>query len=92
MQTYTVVRGDALYKIADRYGVELRALIAANPQIENPDLIYPGQVISVPTAEDTSYPEARRAGVGKGALAVGTVLALVALWPRKRRNPRRRRR
>jgi molybdate transport system substrate-binding protein len=45
---YTVQPGDTMFIIAQRLGIDLDALIAANPQIENPDLIYPGQVINVP--------------------------------------------
>lgn len=46
--TYVVQRGDTLGNIAMRYGVWLRDLIAVNPQIWNPDRIYPGQVIYLP--------------------------------------------
>ncbi len=46
--SYNVVRGDCLWNIARRNGVSLNALIRANPQIKNPDLIYPGQTISIP--------------------------------------------
>lgn len=46
--TYSVVRGDCLWKIAQAHGVSLSALIAANPQIKNPDLIYPGDQINIP--------------------------------------------
>lgn len=45
---YNVVSGDCLWKIARRNGVSLQALIAANPQIKNPDLIFPGQKINIP--------------------------------------------
>ena len=45
---YTVRRGDTLSAVARRYGLSLRCLIAANPQIENPNLIYPGQRLRVP--------------------------------------------
>ena len=48
--TYTVVPGDTLSSIAVRYNVSLSALVAANPQITNPDLIFPGQVINIPSA------------------------------------------
>jgi spore coat assembly protein SafA len=47
---YTVRRGDTLGNIAAAYGVSLGSLIKANPQIWNPSLIYPGQVINVPTS------------------------------------------
>jgi len=45
---YTVVSGDTLWDIARANGVSLDALIAANPQIANPDLIYPGDKITIP--------------------------------------------
>jgi spore coat assembly protein SafA len=46
--TYVVRPGDTLSGIAERFGVSLGALEAANPQITNPDLINPGQVIKIP--------------------------------------------
>jgi len=45
---YTVARGDTLSSIASRNGVSLSSLISANPQISNPNLIYPGQTIHIP--------------------------------------------
>ena len=42
---YTVKKGDTLWGIAQRWGVSLQDLIAANPGIKNPNLIYPGQVL-----------------------------------------------
>lgn len=46
--THTVQPGDSLWRIARKYGVTLNELIAANPQIKDPNLIYPGQVINIP--------------------------------------------
>jgi len=37
-----------MYKIAAAHGISLDSLIAANPQICDPNLIYPGQVINIP--------------------------------------------
>ncbi|HHV51335.1 MAG TPA: SafA/ExsA family spore coat assembly protein [Clostridiales bacterium] len=48
--TYKVVKGDSLWKIAVKYEVGVSELIKANPQIKNPNLIYPGQVVSIPEA------------------------------------------
>ena len=45
---YMVRKGDTLWGIAKRYGVALTALIAANPQIKNPNLIYPGDRVNIP--------------------------------------------
>ncbi len=47
---YTVQPGDSMFLIAQRFGVSLDALIAANPQISNPSLILPGQIVCVPTS------------------------------------------
>lgn len=46
---YTVAAGDTLSAIASRYGTSVAAITAANPQITNPNLIFPGQVLVLPT-------------------------------------------
>lgn len=46
--SYTVQRGDTLSEIARDHGVSLDSVIQANPQIANPNLIYPDQVIHLP--------------------------------------------
>ena len=51
--THTVVSGDSLWKIATKYQVGLSEIKSANPQIKNFDLIYPGQVINIPTLDST---------------------------------------
>ena len=56
-ERYTIVSGDTLFKIAQRYGINVATLVAANPHITNPDLIYPGDVICVPTAPEVPAPE-----------------------------------
>lgn len=49
--THTVVSGDTLWKIAKRYEIGLSEIKSANPQIKNYDLIYPGQIINIPTVD-----------------------------------------
>ena len=44
---HTVVRGDTLWGIARKYGVALDRIIALNPDIRNPNLIYPGQRVRI---------------------------------------------
>ncbi len=51
-----VKEGDTLFKIAKREGVTLEALIAANPQIKNPDLIFPGQKVFIPSKDKKPRP------------------------------------
>lgn len=59
--TYVVMPGDTMYKIAARYGVSLGELLKANPDIANPELIYPGQMIQIPDSNvpggDSQLPE-----------------------------------
>ena len=45
---YTVQNGDTLFNIARRFNLTVDTLIAANQQIANPDLIFPGQQICIP--------------------------------------------
>ena len=44
---HTVVQGDTLWAIAARNGTTVRALCALNPQIANPNRIYPGERVSL---------------------------------------------
>ena len=53
---YTVMKGDSLWKIAKKHkdlGFSYQDLIASNPQIKDPDLIRPGEKITIPV-KDTS--------------------------------------
>lgn len=50
---HTVVSGDSMWKIAVKYQVGLSEIKAANPQISNPDLIYPGRVLTIPTTDSS---------------------------------------
>src|SRR5687767_1677121 len=48
--TYTVQRGDNLYRIAQRCGITIEALMAANPSIPNRDTVSVGQVLVIPSS------------------------------------------
>lgn len=50
---HIVVSGDTMWKLAIQYHVGFHEIIEANRQISNPDLIYPGQVLTIPLV-DTS--------------------------------------
>ncbi|WP_248583110.1 LysM domain-containing protein [Nocardioides sp. InS609-2] len=46
-RTHTVKSGEALGDIAQRYGVDYLEIARVNA-IDNPDLIFPGQVFKIP--------------------------------------------
>lgn len=48
-ESYTVKRGDTIYGISSRLEIDQRDLISIN-QLSNPNLIYPGQILKLPTA------------------------------------------
>lgn len=48
-QLYTVRAWDTLFFIARRFGVTVQQIREVNPQITNPNLIFIGQVICIPT-------------------------------------------
>jgi len=50
VNTYTVVSGDSLSKIASHYGIQWKAIWDHNRDILNhPDKIYPGQELKIPS-------------------------------------------
>ena len=52
--TYTVQKGDSLWKIARRNGCSLQALMEANKELlKNSDRIYPNQKLIIPTSDAT---------------------------------------
>lgn len=54
--SYTVVSGDSLSAIASRRGVTLAALLAVNPAITNPNVIYVGQAVLIPSTGTVQTP------------------------------------
>ena len=46
--SYTIQRGDSLSSIAQRHGISVATLLAANPQVRNPDVIYAGDRLDIP--------------------------------------------
>lgn len=45
---YVVQPGDTLFRIARRFNTTVSAILAINPQITDPNLIIPGQIILIP--------------------------------------------
>ncbi|WHY01661.1 SafA/ExsA family spore coat assembly protein [Neobacillus sp. DY30] len=58
-QIHTVQPGDTLWKIAVRYQVGITEIISANPQFRNPNLIYPGDKVTIPSFDATKSIESQ---------------------------------
>lgn len=83
--SYTVVSGDSLWKIAVKTQTGVQELIDANPKLENPNIIYPGQKVNVPEHEGQAVEQevvrlvnVERAKAGLPALKADWELARVA--------------
>jgi hypothetical protein len=48
LQVYVVAKGDTMSKIATKFKVTVEQLLAANPQIKNPDKIKIGDPVTIP--------------------------------------------
>lgn len=72
---HTVQRGDTLSSIAQEHDVSLGSLLAANPQVRNPDVIYPGQHINIPGGSGGNGSLAATPVNGGAAAASGTPAA-----------------
>ncbi|MCP3741214.1 SafA/ExsA family spore coat assembly protein [Rossellomorea sp. BNER] len=59
MKIHIVQKGDTLWKIAKKYGVNFEELKKMNAQLSNPDMIMPGMKIKVPTSGGTVKKEAK---------------------------------
>ncbi|MCY1017590.1 LysM peptidoglycan-binding domain-containing protein [Pyxidicoccus sp. MSG2] len=54
--SYRIQSGDTLSGIAKRYNTSVSALMKANPQIKNADLIYTGKSLNIPGSKDSFEP------------------------------------
>jgi GH25 family lysozyme M1 (1,4-beta-N-acetylmuramidase)/LysM repeat protein len=68
--SYTVKSGDTMSGIASKNGIATQALVDANPQIKDPNMIHPGDVLKIP-GKATEAAAAKEAKVG----AVATIRA-----------------
>ena len=70
-QVYVVAKGDTMSKIAKRFGLTMAEVMAANPQIKNPNKIAIGDQITIPVP----------VGDGGGAASGGTVPSAESATP-----------
>ncbi|MCG7497312.1 LysM peptidoglycan-binding domain-containing protein [Vibrio sp. Of7-15] len=52
LTTYTVQSGDLLSIIAKKHGIKYEEILALNPQISDPDVIRPGDVVVIKKSEE----------------------------------------
>ncbi|MFA1818802.1 CAP domain-containing protein [Virgibacillus oceani] len=85
--TYTVTPGDALWKIAVKTETGVSELVDANPQLANPNHIYPGQKINIASNAEFSQEQEvidlvnqEREKAGLSALKYDWELARVAKY------------
>ena len=87
--SHTVVKGDTMWKVASKYQIGTSEVIHANPQISNPNLIYPGQILTIPQVDTSvlSYENEvirlvneQRAQHGLAALSANWELSRVARY------------
>lgn len=73
--------GDTMYLIAQRHGIPLELLIRANPQIRNPEMIFPGDIIRIPGRGDGHVPQPRpdhRDGGRRYVIREGDTIIIIA--------------
>lgn len=89
--TYTISPGDTVWSIAQTNGVSVDELVAAN-NLQNANLIYPGQQLTIPGQEPAPQPPSNdsggQGGNGGSSISVGgyTVQPGDTLWSIASRN------
>lgn len=74
MQQYVVQQGDTIFSIALRFGLTPQQVLAANPQVVDPNLILPGQVLNIPTAVQPTPPT----GATQYVVRPGDTMSMIA--------------
>jgi uncharacterized YkwD family protein len=78
---YTVHANDTMYFIARNHGISLSALIQANPQVKNPNVIWPGMVLNIPGQSYTAPKSSATAFADQVAALVNQERAKAGLSP-----------
>ena len=74
-----MVSGDTMFLIAKRFGVTLDALIAANPHITDPNVLFPCDVLCVPCPRPGRVPVSCPPGFqGQYTVQPGDTMFLIA--------------
>ncbi|MFO1258180.1 MAG: LysM domain-containing protein [Gammaproteobacteria bacterium] len=89
-QTYTVKSGDTLSEISERFLKDpwrWREIWRASPGIQNPDLIYPGDIITLKQVDGQTYISVERSNQFVDATENVMSNGIVKLSPRIRSEP-----
>lgn len=81
---YVVQRGDTLFIIARRFNTTVSAILAVNPEITDPNLIFPGQIIIIPSVGPTPIglcPLLRQGDRGPAVRRFQTLLRIAGFNP-----------
>jgi spore coat assembly protein SafA len=78
--TYVVQTGDTLYQIAQKFNTSVNAIISVNPQISNPNKIFPGQTLIIPDSTETC-PLLRQGDRGPSVSRLQTLLRIALFNP-----------
>lgn len=89
--TYTVKPGDTLSQIALNYGTTVSSIVALNPIIKNPNLIYPGQQFVIQTNSKSfgtiNYTVKKGDTLSQIALTYGTTVSSIVSQNSIIKNP-----
>lgn len=77
--TYTVKKGDTLSHIALKYGTTVNSIVSLNPFIKNPNLIYPGQVLTISSDSSNSNNSSSGSNITTYTVKKGDTLSHIAL-------------
>ncbi|TDF92538.1 CAP domain-containing protein [Paenibacillus piri] len=64
---YQVSGNDTMWTISQKHGISLTSLIKANPQISNPNIIWPGLVLNIPGTTNGGYTTPTKPSTGTTA-------------------------
>ncbi|GGG02358.1 hypothetical protein GCM10010912_53960 [Paenibacillus albidus] len=64
---HTVKQGDSLWKLSKAWGIALKEMIDANPQLKNPNALLVGEVVNVPKKNSPSPLQAESVSPGGSA-------------------------
>ncbi|WP_052380475.1 LysM peptidoglycan-binding domain-containing protein [Paenibacillus camerounensis] len=51
---HTVKQGDTLWKLSKAWGITLKEIIDANPQLKNPNALMTGEIVNIPKKSNTT--------------------------------------